>query len=48
MFTRDPKVGALVRKIIEETGAVGSKLGLELPITIDQRIAGAEKSRSIA
>ena len=42
-MARDPEVGALVRKIMEETTAVGSKLGLELPITIDQRIAGAEK-----
>ncbi len=42
-MTRDPEVGALVRKIMEETEAVGAKLGLELPITIDQRIAGAEK-----
>jgi 2-dehydropantoate 2-reductase len=42
-MARDPNVGALVRRIMEETEAVGAKLGLELPITIDQRIAGAEK-----
>jgi 2-dehydropantoate 2-reductase len=42
-MARDPEVGALVRKIMEETIAVGAKLGLEVPITIDQRIAGAEK-----
>jgi 2-dehydropantoate 2-reductase len=42
-MARDPEVSALVRKIMEETEAVGAKLGLELPITIDQRIAGAEK-----
>jgi 2-dehydropantoate 2-reductase len=42
-MARDPEVGALIRKIMEETEAVGAKLGLELPITIDQRIAGAEK-----
>jgi 2-dehydropantoate 2-reductase len=42
-MVRDPEVAALVRKIMEETVAVGSKLGLEVPITIDQRIAGAEK-----
>ncbi|MGH9746057.1 MAG: ketopantoate reductase family protein [Candidatus Acidiferrales bacterium] len=42
-MARDPEVGALVRKIMEETVAVGAKLGLEVPITIDQRIAGAEK-----
>jgi len=42
-MARDPEVSALVRKIMEETEAVGAKLGLKLPITIDQRIAGAEK-----
>jgi 2-dehydropantoate 2-reductase len=42
-MARDPEVSALVRRIMEETEAVGAKLGLELPITIDQRIAGAEK-----
>ena len=42
-MARDPEVGALVRKIMEEAIAVGAKLGLEVPITIDQRIAGAEK-----
>jgi 2-dehydropantoate 2-reductase len=42
-MARDPEVGALIRKIMEETEAVGAKLGLELPVTIDQRIAGAEK-----
>jgi 2-dehydropantoate 2-reductase len=42
-MARDPDVNALVRRIMEETVAVGAKLGLEVPITIDQRIAGAEK-----
>jgi len=42
-MARDPDVNALVRRIMEETAAVGAKLGLEVPITIDQRIAGAEK-----
>lgn len=42
-MARDPDVNALVRRIMEETVAVGTKLGLEVPITIDQRIAGAEK-----
>jgi len=42
-MARDSEVSALVRKIMEETESVGAKLGLELPITIDQRIAGAEK-----
>ena len=42
-MARDPDVNALVRRIMDETIAVGAKLGLEVPITIDQRIAGAEK-----
>jgi 2-dehydropantoate 2-reductase len=42
-MARDPDVNSLVRRIMEETIAVGAKLGLEVPITIDQRIAGAEK-----
>jgi 2-dehydropantoate 2-reductase len=42
-MARDPEVNALIRKIMEETEAVGAQLGLELPITIEQRIAGAEK-----
>ncbi len=42
-MARDSDVNALVRRIMEETIAVGAKLGLEVPITIDQRIAGAEK-----
>jgi 2-dehydropantoate 2-reductase len=42
-MARDSDVNALVRRIMEETVAVGAKLGLEVPITIDQRIAGAEK-----
>jgi 2-dehydropantoate 2-reductase len=42
-MARDPDVSKLVRKIMEETEAVAAKLGLELPISIDQRMAGAEK-----
>ena len=42
-MARDPDENALVRRIMEETIAVGAKLGLDVPITIDQRIAGAEK-----
>jgi len=42
-MARDPDVNALVRRIMEETVAVGAELGLEVPITLDQRIAGAEK-----
>src|ERR1700676_81957 len=42
-MVRDPEVNALVRSIMSETECVGKHLGLELPISIDQRIAGAEK-----
>ena len=42
-MARDPDVGPLIRRIMTETEAVASRLGIELPITIDQRVAGAEK-----
>jgi 2-dehydropantoate 2-reductase len=42
-LTRHPEVSRLVRACMTEAEAVASKLGIELPITIDQRIAGAEK-----
>jgi 2-dehydropantoate 2-reductase len=42
-MVRDPEVGNLARNIMKETEAVGAKLGLELPISIEQRMAGAEK-----
>jgi len=42
-MVRDPGVCALIRNIMQEVEAVSSKLGMELPVTIDQRIAGAEK-----
>jgi 2-dehydropantoate 2-reductase len=42
-MARDPDVCQVVRKIMMETEAVANKLGIELPISIDQRIAGAEK-----
>jgi 2-dehydropantoate 2-reductase len=42
-MARDGCVKAIVRNIMVEVEAVAAKLGLELPITIDQRIAGAEK-----
>ena len=42
-MVHDPEVCALVRNIMMETEAVAAKLGMELPVTIDQRIAGAEK-----
>jgi 2-dehydropantoate 2-reductase len=42
-MARDPEVCPVVRNIMTEVEAVMTKLGLELPISIDQRIAGAEK-----
>src|SRR5438067_3542110 len=42
-MARDPDVNALVRSIMSEAECVGKRLGLELPVSIDQRIAGAEK-----
>ena len=38
-----PRCRALVREVMAETEAVAAKLGIELPISIDQRMAGAEK-----
>jgi 2-dehydropantoate 2-reductase len=40
---RDPGVSPVVRKIMEEVEAVSNKMGMELPISIEQRMAGAEK-----
>jgi 2-dehydropantoate 2-reductase len=42
-MARHPEVSQLVRGLMAETEAVAGVLGIELPITIDQRMAGAEK-----
>jgi len=42
-MVRDPGVCSLIRSIMQEVEAVSGKLGMELPVSIDQRIAGAEK-----
>lgn len=42
-LVRHPDTCAVVRTIMAETEAVAARLGIELPISIDQRIAGAEK-----
>ena len=42
-MVRHPEVSQLVRQVMAETEAVAARLGMELPITIDQRIAGAAK-----
>jgi 2-dehydropantoate 2-reductase len=42
-MARDPDVCSVVRHIMAEVEAVANKLGVTLPISIEQRIAGAEK-----
>jgi 2-dehydropantoate 2-reductase len=42
-MARDPDVSTLVRNIMTEVEAVAAKLGMELPVSIDQRMVGAEK-----
>ena len=42
-MVRDPGVSSVIRSIMEEVEAVSHKLGMELPVSIDQRMAGAEK-----
>lgn len=42
-LARNPHTSRLVRELMVETEAVAAKLGIELPISIDQRMAGAEK-----
>jgi 2-dehydropantoate 2-reductase len=42
-MVRDPGVCSVIRNIMQEVEAVSSRLGMELPVSIDQRIAGAEK-----
>src|ERR1022692_879340 len=42
-MVRDPGVSTVIRNIMQEVEAVSRKLGMELPVSIDQRMAGAEK-----
>lgn len=42
-MARDPGVRNIVRCIMTEVEAVANQLGVEIPISIEQRIAGAEK-----
>jgi 2-dehydropantoate 2-reductase len=42
-MVQDPGVCSLIRNIMQEVEGVSRKLGMELPVSIDQRIAGAEK-----
>jgi 2-dehydropantoate 2-reductase len=40
---RDPEVCGLIRGVMEEAEAVAEKLGMKLPVSIEQRLAGAAK-----
>jgi len=42
-LVRHAETSKVVREIMTETEAVAGKLGIEMPISIDQRMAGAEK-----
>jgi 2-dehydropantoate 2-reductase len=42
-IVRHSEVSQLVREIMSETEALAARLGIALPISIDQRMAGAEK-----
>jgi 2-dehydropantoate 2-reductase len=42
-LVRHPEVASLIREVMTETEAVAARLNIALPISIDQRIAGAEK-----
>ena len=42
-LARHPETSRVVRAIMVETETVAGRLGIEMPITIDQRLAGAEK-----
>jgi 2-dehydropantoate 2-reductase len=42
-MVRDPDVSSLAREIMREAQAVAARLGLDLPISIEQRMEGAKK-----
>jgi 2-dehydropantoate 2-reductase len=42
-MARHPDTSRVVREVMQETEAVAAKLSIDLPVSIDQRIAGAEK-----
>jgi 2-dehydropantoate 2-reductase len=42
-MVRHPDVSRLVREVMVETEAVAARVGIELPVSIDQRMAGAGK-----
>jgi len=42
-MVRDPGVASVIRNIMQEVEEVSQKLGMELPVSINQRMSGAEK-----
>jgi len=42
-LVRHPEVSQVVREVMREAEAVANRLGIELPVSIEQRMAGAEK-----
>jgi 2-dehydropantoate 2-reductase len=42
-MARDPGVSSVIRNIMQEVEAVSRKLGMDLPVSIEQRMGGAEK-----
>jgi 2-dehydropantoate 2-reductase len=40
---RDPDTSAVIRNIMQEVESISQKMGMELPVSIEQRMAGAEK-----
>jgi 2-dehydropantoate 2-reductase len=42
-MVRHPELSKVIREVMAEVEAVAAKLDIELPISIDQRMAGAEK-----
>ena len=42
-MVRDPGVSSVIRNIMQEVEAVSRKLRMDLPVSIEQRMAGAEK-----
>jgi 2-dehydropantoate 2-reductase len=41
-MARDPEVRGVVTEIMTEVSAIATRLGITLPVSIEQRIAGAE------
>jgi len=42
-MVRHPELSKVIREVMAEVESVAARLGIELPISVDQRMAGAEK-----